>query len=131
MIVLGIVLVSWLAAPAAGQEPSPAVGRVEAHPTTSSIPAVPATGVRATDAAIQAAATRPLERKVSLDLDDVRLNEALREINRQARLGLAYTPRVVPVNRRVTIREANISAGAALERVLRSGQASRRALFPT
>jgi TonB-linked SusC/RagA family outer membrane protein len=119
MIALGMVLASWIAAPVAGQEPSPAVGRVEAHPTAPSIPAVPTDGARARGAAIQTVSSKPLERMVSLDLEDVHLNEALKEINRQARLGLAYTPRVVPVDRRVTIREARISAGDALERVLR------------
>jgi TonB-linked SusC/RagA family outer membrane protein len=62
---------------------------------------------------------QPLDRRVSLDLTNVPLRDALREIDRKAQLGLAYTPRIVPVNKRVTIKADSITAGEALERVLR------------
>lgn len=59
-----------------------------------------------------------LSRVVSLNLSDVPLGEALKEIDRQAELGLAYSPRVVPVDRRVTIRVQRMTSGDALGRVL-------------
>ncbi len=119
MIALGMALAFWLAAPVAGQEPPANAGRAAPNPTTPSIVTAPPGGARVAGGAMQAVSTEPLERMVTLDLRNVRLNDALKEINRQARLGLAYTPRVVPVNRRVTIKGASISAGDALERVLR------------
>jgi TonB-linked SusC/RagA family outer membrane protein len=119
MIALGMALAFWLAAPVAGQEPPANAGRAAPNPTTPSILTAPPGGARAAGGAMQVVSTEPLERMVTLDLQNVRLNDALKEINRQARLGLAYTPRVVPVDRRVTIKEASISAGDALERVLR------------
>jgi TonB-linked SusC/RagA family outer membrane protein len=64
------------------------------------------------------AEVRPLQRIVSLDLRDVPLGDALKKINRLARLGLAYSPHLVPLDRRVTIRVENITAGEALQRVL-------------
>jgi TonB-dependent SusC/RagA subfamily outer membrane receptor len=64
--------------------------------------------------------TPPLERVVTLDLRDVTLESALEEINRQATLGLTYTPRVVPVNRKVTIQKRSISVREALAVVLSS-----------
>ncbi len=119
MIALGMALAFYLVAPVAAQGPPPNAGRAAPIPTTPSIPAMPTDAARAAGSAMQAESTKPLDRMVTLDLENVRLNDALKEINRQARLGLAYTPRVVPVDRRVTIKEASISAGAALERVLR------------
>jgi TonB-linked SusC/RagA family outer membrane protein len=69
---------------------------------------------------------RPLDRLVSLDLRGVPLREALKEINRQARLGLTYTARVVDAERQVTLRAERIAAGAALERVLQGTGARAR-----
>ena len=60
----------------------------------------------------------PLDRKISLDLKNVTLRDALKEIDQKAQLGLAYTPRIVPVNKKVSIKADSITAGAALERVL-------------
>jgi TonB-linked SusC/RagA family outer membrane protein len=60
----------------------------------------------------------PLDRKISLDLTNVTLRDALKEIDQKAQLGLAYTPRIVPVNKKVSIKADSITAGAALERVL-------------
>lgn len=71
------------------------------------------------DASDAATAAQPLERLVSLDLTNVPLRDALREIDQQAQLGLAYTPRIVPVNKRVSIKADSITAGDALQRVLR------------
>ena len=75
--------------------------------------------VRAAGGGDDAPAAQPLERRVSLDLTNVPLRDALHEIDQQAQLGLAYTPRVVPVQKRVTIKADSITAGEALERVLR------------
>ena len=61
---------------------------------------------------------RPLDRRVSLDLKEVRLEDALEQINRQADLGLTYTARLVPLDKRVTIHGDSLSARAALQRVL-------------
>lgn len=74
-----------------------------------------------TTGAVRAAQERTavLDRPVTLDLQDVPLSEVLKEINRQADLGLAFTARVVPVDRRVTVSVKGMAAGAALERVLR------------
>lgn len=73
-----------------------------------------------TEATADALAERqPLERRVSLALTNVSLRDALHEIDQQAKLGLAYTPRIVPVNKRVTIKADSITAGEALQRVLR------------
>lgn len=65
-------------------------------------------------------APAPLARLVTVHLRNVTLGEALNEINRQAGLGLAFTPRVVPVDRIVSLDASNITAGAALERLLRN-----------
>lgn len=62
---------------------------------------------------------QPLERRVSLNVRNVPLKDALKEIDRQANLGLAYTPRVVPLENRVTIHADSITAGDALARVLK------------
>jgi TonB-linked SusC/RagA family outer membrane protein len=61
----------------------------------------------------------PLDRKISLDLNNVSLRDALKEIDQKAQLGLAYTPRIVPVNKKVTLKADSITAGDALERVLK------------
>ena len=64
-------------------------------------------------------APTPLARRVSLDLRGARLEAALEEIDRQAKLGLTYTPRVAPLDKRVTLRRDSVTAGAALKEVLR------------
>jgi TonB-linked SusC/RagA family outer membrane protein len=58
-------------------------------------------------------------RKVSLDLRDVRLEAALDSIDRQARIGLQYSARIVPVERRITVRGDELSVEEALGQVLR------------
>lgn len=57
----------------------------------------------------------PLQRLVTLDLRKVTLDEALAEIDRQANLGLSYSPRTVPVDRIVTVRVTQVSARRALD----------------
>jgi TonB-dependent SusC/RagA subfamily outer membrane receptor len=95
-------------------------GGGQGTPAAPRVPTGTAAGASASsETAPAGVADAPLKRIVSLDLADAPLNEALKEINRQAHLGLAYTPRVVPVDRRVTIKAAKITAGEALERVLR------------
>jgi TonB-linked SusC/RagA family outer membrane protein len=109
-------LLIWHAGPVAGQATAPTEGRA----TAQSAAASGASSAASVGGDTQGGAPiRPLERRVSLHLQDVRLNDALKEINRQARLGLTYTPRVVPVNKRVTIEQDSITAGEALDRVLR------------
>lgn len=120
MIACGMVaLMSWLAGPLASQTPAPTAGHAVAHPATPSTAVGTAGAASAAGKAQRGVQAQPLERIVSLDLENVHLNDALKEINRQARLGLAYTPRVVPVDKRVTIEQDSITAGEALDRVLR------------
>jgi TonB-linked SusC/RagA family outer membrane protein len=64
------------------------------------------------------AADSVLRHLVSLDMRDVPLKTVLDEIDRQARLGITYTPRIVPVSKRVTIHVDGVTAGDALMRVL-------------
>jgi TonB-linked SusC/RagA family outer membrane protein len=72
----------------------------------------------------------PLERRVSLDLHNTPLDSVLQEIDRQAQLGLTYTPRVVPLAKRVTLRRSDITAREALEQVLK-GTGARVVVRPT
>jgi TonB-linked SusC/RagA family outer membrane protein len=60
----------------------------------------------------------PLARLVTLQLRNVTLGEALNEVNRQAELGLAYSARVVPVDRIVSLSATNMPVGLALEKLL-------------
>ena len=73
---------------------------LRAQTTATPAPAAPA---REAPVGSAAQATPPLERRVSLDLRDVRLETALEAINRQARLGLSYTARLVPLDKIVSI----------------------------
>ena len=61
----------------------------------------------------------PLDRYVTLDLRDVRLEVALAAIDKQAALELSYTPRVVPVDRLVSLRADSVTAREALRVLLR------------
>lgn len=61
----------------------------------------------------------PLERRVSLDLHDVRLEAALEAVDRQAKLGLSYTARLVPLDRRVSITVDSATVREVLDRLLR------------
>lgn len=76
------------------------------------------------------AAGSPLARLVTVHFDDVPLGQALNEINRQADLALAFTPRVVPVERKVSLQATRITAGAALTRVL-EGTGVQVTVMPT
>lgn len=60
----------------------------------------------------------PLDRRVSLDLQNVRLEAALEAIDKQAKLELSYTARLVPLDRRVSIRVDSVTAKLALEQLL-------------
>jgi TonB-linked SusC/RagA family outer membrane protein len=60
----------------------------------------------------------PLQRLVSLDLRNVRLETVLDEIDRQTHIGFQYTPRAVPVNKRVSIRVTRTTVESVLRRVL-------------
>jgi len=61
----------------------------------------------------------PLDRHVTLDLQNVTIAAALDEIARQAHLDLSFNDEVVPSSRKVTIKVTNVTAREALKRVLR------------
>ncbi len=60
----------------------------------------------------------PLERRVTLNLRRVSLATALTEIDKQAKLGLSYSPLYVPLKRIVDIQLNNVTAEQALKHVL-------------
>lgn len=60
----------------------------------------------------------PMQRVISLNASNVRLESVLDEIDRQAGIELQYTARVVPVNRRITVHLTRVSVAAALDSVL-------------
>ncbi|MGH7516864.1 MAG: TonB-dependent receptor [Gemmatimonadales bacterium] len=59
-----------------------------------------------------------LHRRVTLDLNGVTTDEALKEITRQADLEITYSPRVVALERRVSLHAREITVAAALTEVL-------------
>ncbi len=59
-----------------------------------------------------------LQRQVTLDLREVTIDEALREIIRQADLEIIYSGSVVPLERQVSLRAQDITVGAALAEIL-------------
>ena len=61
----------------------------------------------------------PIDRPVTLALDNVSLKDALDEVARQAGVRIAYSRRVVPLDRRVTVRLDSVSVLMALGRLLR------------
>jgi TonB-linked SusC/RagA family outer membrane protein len=101
---------------------------VKALPSTAAPPGGDALGEhgRARDTQV----VSPLDRVVSLHLSNVRLQDALDAIDRQAKLGLAYTRRVVPFDKRVSLRADHITAGAALAAVLQ-GTDVRAVVMPS
>jgi len=60
----------------------------------------------------------PMQRVVSLNASNVRLESVLDEIDRQAGIELQYTARVVPVNRRITVHLTRVPVATALDSVL-------------
>lgn len=62
--------------------------------------------------------TPTLDRRLSLDLRDVPLKQALAEISRQGGLDLAYANDLVPADRRVTLQAERITVAEALANVL-------------
>src|SRR2546421_6673228 len=60
----------------------------------------------------------PLERIVTLALDRVPLKAALDAVARQTGVRIAYSRRVVPLNRRVSLQPGAVSGGAALGTLL-------------
>jgi TonB-linked SusC/RagA family outer membrane protein len=61
----------------------------------------------------------PLDRPVTLALDNVSLKAALDEVARQAGVRIAYSRRVVPLDRRVSVRLDSVSVLVALGTLLR------------
>jgi TonB-linked SusC/RagA family outer membrane protein len=117
VVYVAVGIATWIGAPLAAQAKVP----VSAAPPVDAPLSMPLSAGPVQQGTVQAsnADTSPLERRVSLDASNALLKDVLKEINRQARLGLAYTPRVVPTDLRVSIRATDITAKDALERVLR------------
>jgi outer membrane receptor protein involved in Fe transport len=67
---------------------------------------------------LDASGSEVLRRRVSLDLSGVTLDRALKEITRQASLEISYSPRVVAVDRLVTVQARDITVAAALTELL-------------
>ncbi|HEX6535955.1 MAG TPA: TonB-dependent receptor plug domain-containing protein [Gemmatimonadaceae bacterium] len=105
-----LVLVALLTAAGTGRAQA-----TTAAPAGEQSPATPASAA----GGASTRATAPLDRRVSLDFDHVRLEVVLDAIDRQAHVGLQYTPRAVPVNRRVSIHVKGATVQEALEAVLR------------
>jgi outer membrane receptor protein involved in Fe transport len=59
-----------------------------------------------------------LRRRVSLDLNGVTVDDALKELSRRAGLELAYSPRVVALDQPVTLKARDITVAAALTEIL-------------
>lgn len=59
-----------------------------------------------------------LRRRVSLELSQVTIDEALKEVTRQADLEIAYSPRIVPLGRVVSLHAGAITVAAALTEIL-------------
>ncbi len=63
--------------------------------------------------------TTALQRHVTVAAKHAPMADVLREIDKQAKLGLSYSPKVVPASRRITVDLKDVSAQEALETVLR------------
>jgi TonB-linked SusC/RagA family outer membrane protein len=61
----------------------------------------------------------PLDRQVTLALDEVPLKDALDEVARQAGVRIAYSGRVVPLEQRVSLRVSAVPLHVALDALLR------------
>lgn len=59
-----------------------------------------------------------LRRRVSLDLSHGTIGQALKEITRQAELEISYSPRLVPLDRPISLHAEGISVAAALTEIL-------------
>jgi outer membrane receptor protein involved in Fe transport len=59
-----------------------------------------------------------LQRRVTLNLADVTIDEALKEITRQVDLEISYSPRIVPLERRVSLYVRDVTTAAALAQIL-------------
>ena len=68
--------------------------------------------------ASDASAAPVLQRRVTLNLRGVTIEDALRQITRQVDLEIAYSPRVVPLYHRVSLNAQNITIAAALAEIL-------------
>jgi TonB-dependent SusC/RagA subfamily outer membrane receptor len=69
-----------------------------------------------------ASSRSPLQRTVSLNLRNVRLEQALEAIDKQANLGLTYSRRIVPLDSVVSIRVEKVSVAQALQQLLQHTQ---------
>lgn len=99
---------------AGGPEAAHAVQTLEAKLETARAPAVgPPRALQRVER------LAPLDRPVTLALDNVSLKDALDEVARQAGVRIAYSRRVVPLDRRVTVRLDSVSVLMALGRLLR------------
>lgn len=67
---------------------------------------------------LDASGAAVLRRRVSLDLSGGTIGQALKEITRQADLEISYSPRVVPLDRPVSLHARGITVAAALTEIL-------------
>ena len=67
---------------------------------------------------VDASAAPVLRRRVSLDLTGVTVGEALKEVTRQADLEISYSPRVVPLDRPISVHAQGITVAGALTEIL-------------
>src|SRR5437016_2141630 len=65
-----------------------------------------------------AEATSPFDRTVTLTLEGVPLKDALDAVARQTGVRIAYSGRIVPLNRSVSVQLAAVRVGAALDTLL-------------
>lgn len=77
-----------------------------------------ASAVTAKPTAVDAASVPVLRQRISVDLDDVTLEQALTAITRDAGLRLVYSKGVVPLESRVRLQASNITVAGALIEVL-------------
>jgi outer membrane receptor protein involved in Fe transport len=67
---------------------------------------------------VDASAAPVLQRRVSLNLTSVTIDQALKELTKQAALEIWYSARVVPVDRSVSLHGQGITVAAALREIL-------------
>jgi TonB-linked SusC/RagA family outer membrane protein len=108
-LIAALALALGLAAPASAQAANAAPSQTQG---TTPVPITRRASAPATE-------VEPLKRLVTLDLRNARLEEVLEEIDRQAHVGFQYTPRAVPVDKRVTIKVTAGTVGATLKQLLK------------
>jgi outer membrane receptor protein involved in Fe transport len=108
---LASVLMAWLSFAGSALAQDGAVQVAARGPRFLSAEAPP-------DRLVDASGAAPLHRRVSLALDGVTLDAALKAIIAGAGVEMAYSGRVVPLTRRVSLRAREITVAAALTELL-------------